>query len=183
MTDEMGLSPQMLQNMQSSQGQGHGGGGMPPQIPQMMPQGGMGGGGMGIDFSQLTPEQQMLMMQQVAQQQPPNQVHQVAESSHQPNNWEDDASSSDDSSDSSSSAEMDLDKLGLSGRSNGIFDKIFYYLKDPLVVLVLFILFSLIQFDNIFKPMLPYFLNSGLYFIVLKGLIASGLFFVIKLVI
>ena len=86
-------------------------------------------------------------------------------------------------SSSSGSVEMDLDKLGLNVSHNkGFFDNFFYYLRDPLIVVVLCVIFGLTQVDNILKPLLPYGFSYGMYFISFKALLVGALFFAIKLV-
>jgi hypothetical protein len=126
-----------------------------------------------LDFNQMNPEQQqMMMMQQAAPQQQSQQ--------YPPSQDYDDSSSV---SSSSGSVEMDLDKLGLNVSHNkGFFDNFFYYLRDPLIVVVLCVIFGLTQVDNILKPLLPYGFSYGMYFISFKALLVGALFFAIKLV-
>lgn len=167
MSDEMGMNQQMLQNMQQQ------------QLSQMP----MAGSGMGspmasVDFSQLNPDQQqMMMMQQALPQQhhqPPQQQQPVS----------DDYDSSSMTSSSSGSVEMDLDKLGLNvSRNKGFFDNILQYLRDPLIVIVIFLLCSLPQVDGLLKPLIPYGLAYGMYYLAIKGALAGLLYFAIKLVI
>lgn len=159
LTEEMGMNQQMLQSMQPTQ---------------------MQGGGGGVDFSQLSPEQQVLMMQQsqMPQMEDREEMPRHRRSS-KPEKW--DSSSNGSSTDSSVSAEMNLDKLGLNG-SGGMFDKMFQHFKNPFIVFVIFALLSLIQVDMTLKPLLPSPMSTGLYYIMIKALIASFLYFLINLV-
>jgi hypothetical protein len=177
LTEEMGMNQQMLQQMQQ----------MPQQMPmqqmpmqqmpmQQMPMQQMPMQQGSVDFSQLSPEQQILMMQQNMEK-PQTEPQQAAK----PDQWDDSSSESSSSSTSGGSAEMNLDKLGLNG-NNGFFETFLNYIKDPLIVVIIFILFSLTQVDNIFVQFLPKFLSSGLYYLIIKGSLCGVLFFLTKLV-
>ena len=162
LTEEMGMNQQMLQNMQ------------PGQMQPAQMQGG------GVDFSQLSADQQVLMMQQAQGQQIDDreEIPRRRRSS-KPEKWE--SSSNGSSTDSSVSAEMNLDKLGLNGDS-GMFDKMFHYFKNPFIVFAIFVLLSLIQVDGALKPLLPSSLATGLYYIIIKAIIAASAFLLINLV-
>lgn len=125
---------------------------------------GMQGGMAGVpDISQLTPQQQMAMMDrynQQASQQVPQQVYD---------------GQSDSSSDTSSS------DLGLNGKPMGWMDSLVDKLKNPIIVVVIFIIFSLTQFDGLIRPMLPVILNSGFYFLTVKALCAGVTFLLTQL--
>jgi hypothetical protein len=177
MTDEMGMNQQMLQNMQQQQ---------MSQMP--MPAGGMQPPA-AVDFGQLSPEQQMMMMQQSAVVQPPPfqggppmppQPPMAPPQAHQ--REYDDSSSI--SSSSSGSGSVNLEKLGLGVSSNrGWFESILNYLRDPLFVVVIFVIMSLPWMDSVLKPIIPYGLAYGTYFIGIKGVLAGLLYFLVKLVV
>jgi len=155
MTDEMGMNQQMLQNMQHQQ---------------------MAGAPM--DFTQMSPEQQqMMMMQQASMGQrapPPQQAP--------PMHDYDDSSSM--TSSSLGSVEMDLNKLGLNVSHNkSFFDNILQYLKDPLIIVAMFVLISTLQFDSVLKPLLPYGFVYGLYYSAIKAVLGGIMFVLVKLAI
>lgn len=154
MAGEMNLTGDMLTAMQQQQQMGMTG----------MP--GMGGGMAGgmPDISQLSPEQQMAMMDAYNRQA-------AGVGSGQPMLQPDDASSV-----SSSSSSM-------SDTAGSWTDNIVSYLKAPVIVMVIFILFSLTQLDGVLKPLLPLILAGGLYFTALKGALAGLTFLLIRLVI
>ena len=157
LTDEMGMNQQMLQNMQHQ------------QLSQMP----MGGGAM--DFGGAD-QQQMMMMQQAMQQQ------QQQGAPRQPPTPDYDDSSSITSS-SSGSVEMDLDKLGLNVAHNkGFMDNILDSLRDPIIVVVIFVLINLTQVDALLKSVIPYTFSYGMYFIGIKGVLIGLVFLAIKLV-
>jgi hypothetical protein len=175
MTDEMGMNQQMLQNMQHQ------------QMSQMPMPAGMQQPA-AVDFGQLSPEQQMMMMQQPVHQ-PQQMMPPMAPPppQHVPQQPYDDSSSisssSSDSSASSGDGSVNLDKLGLGVSSNrGWLDMILHYLKDPIVVIAIVVLMSLPWIDSVLKPMVPYGLAYGTYYLGIKGLLAGALYFVLKLV-
>ena len=173
MAREMNLNPSMLDSLQQQQQQAGGygapvggpgmpSGGGPPGVggPGMPPGGGAPGG-----FGQMSPEQQMAMLQ--AAQQPPMQQQQQMP----PQQYEETSSEDSTESSGSASAEMNLDKLGLTGKQKSVFDNILSKLKGPLVVVVLFVIFSLAQVDGLFKQVLPAVINNNTYYYLgLKGL-------------
>jgi hypothetical protein len=116
------------------------------------------------DFSQLSPQQQMAMMerynQQASQPMVPPPVYDAK---------------SDGTSDTSSS------DLGLDGKPMGWMDSLINKLKNPIIVVVIFIIFSLTQFDGLIRPLLPAILNSGFYFLCVKGLCAGLTFLLTQL--
>jgi hypothetical protein len=177
MTDEMGMNQQMLQSMQQQ------------QMTQMPMPAGMQPPA-SVDFSQLSPEQQMMMMQQAAGPQPQyppqgpmNPTHTLPPQG-APHHQDYDDSSSASSSSSGSSGSINLDKLGLGASSNsGWLESLFQYLKYPLVVIAIFVIISLPWIDSILKPMIPYGLAYGTYYLGIKGLVAGALFLVVKLVV
>jgi len=175
MTREMNLTGDMLDAMQQQQMQP--GGGMPQQ------------GGSGMDFSQMSPQQQMQMMDAMNQQTQQPQQPQMPPAPQYESETESESESEDSDSESelSMAGQRAMNKLGL-GNSGalgamGWGDSIVHYLKDPIIVMVLFILLSLTQFDTVLKPILPSLVNTGLYYIGIKGLGAALMFFLIKLVI
>jgi hypothetical protein len=168
MTDEMGMNQQMLQSMQQQQLSQLG---QDPMAQMQMPQPSM-------DFGQLSPEQQMMMMQQASQQ---GQQYQAGPSQAQAPPEFDDSSSS--SSSSSGSSNIDLNELGLGVSSNrGFFDSILNYLKDPLVVIVIFIILNMGQVESLVKSLIPYAFGYGLYFTGIKALIGGLIYLAVKLV-
>jgi hypothetical protein len=168
MTDEMGMNQQMLQSMQQQQLSQLG---QDPMAQMQMPQPSM-------DFGQLSPEQQMMMMQQASQQ---GQQYQAGPSQSQAPPEFDDSSSS--SSSSSGSSNIDLNELGLGVSSNrGFFDSILNYLKDPLVVIVIFIILNMGQVESLVKSLIPYAFGYGVYFTGIKALIGGLIYLAVKLV-
>ena len=168
MTDEMGMNQQMLQSMQQQQLSQLG---QDPMAQMQMPQPSM-------DFGQLSPEQQMMMMQQASQQ---GQQFQAGPSHAQAPPEFDDSSSS--SSSSSGSSNIDLNELGLGVSSNrGFFDSILNYLKDPLVVIVIFIILNMGQVESLVKSLVPYAFGYGVYFTGIKALIGGLIYLAVKLV-
>ncbi len=169
MTDEMGMNQQMLQSMQQQQlsqlGQDPMSQMQMASMPQMPQQ--------GMDFGQLSPEQQMMMMQQASQQGGPP-THQA------PPDFDDSSSAS---SSSSGSSEVDLNELGLGVSSNrGFFDSILNYLKDPLVVIIIFIILNMSQVEGLVKSLVPYAFGYGLYFTGIKAIIGGLIYLAVKLV-
>lgn len=124
-------------------------------MPGMQP--GMVGG---QDFSHLSPEQQMAMMDSFNRQA-------ARRSAPIPDDLSSEISSRSSSSDGSVS----------------MADSIVSYLKAPIIVMVIFILFSLAQFDSILKPLLPLLLSGGMYYIALKGACAGLAFLLVRLVV
>ena len=172
MTDEMGMNQQMLQSMQQQQLSQLGQDPMAQmQIPSMP----------SMDFGQLSPEQQMMMMQQASQQ---GQQYQAgpsqAQAAQSPPDFDDSSSSS---SSSSGSSNIDLNELGLGVSSNrGFFDSILNYIKDPLVVIVIFIILNMGQVESLVKSLIPYAFGYGLYFTAIKALIGGLIYLGVKLV-
>lgn len=164
MTREMNLTPQMLDNMQQQHtmqtgGQSNFNGGYMQQ-PAMMP-------------PQYPPQGVQ------PQYQPPPQ----APMPQQPAYDSETETESSVSSSSIDSDDMNLDKLGLTGRSGGFADGLFNYLKDPVVVIVLFVILNLTQFDSVLKPLLPAVVATGIFYIGVKAGICGLIFGLLKLVI
>lgn len=178
MTREMNLTGDMLDAMQQQ---------------QMMQQSVSGMGGMpqqqstGMDFSQMSPQQQMQMMDAVNQQtqQMPQQMPQAPQYESESDSESNSSNSNSNSTNSDLGDERRINSLGLGSKHGpmGWGDTIVHYLKDPLIIMVIFILLSLTQFDGILKPLLPALINNGLYYIGIKGLSAAVMFFIIKLII
>ena len=173
MINEMGLTPQMadhLQNQQGNMGMGMGQGGMG--------QGGMGQGGMGGQGGlPTTPEEQMRLMAQaqqpMQQQMPPQQPMQEYASSE---------SSSE--STTSTESEINLGKAGLGGQPKSMMDNIMDYLKDPLIIMVLFVILSLAPVGDALKRLLPFMITSNVHYMLgVKALIMGVTFLAGKLVI
>lgn len=81
------------------------------------------------------------------------------------------------STESSGSAEMDLNKLGLTGGKKTMFETVISKLKAPLVVTLLFIIFSLVQVDGIFRQFLPpIILSNNYYYLAIKGLVVGAFY-------
>jgi hypothetical protein len=163
MIREMGLDPQMLDKMQQQQQyeqQPH------QQHQQHQPhQPGMQDPG----FQHLSAQQQMEYMnyQQRMQQQAQAQAQAQA-----PPEYDETSTVT-----STESSEMDLNKLGLSGGKKTLFDIIISKLKGPLVVAILFIIFSLIQVDGIFRQFLPpMILGNSYYYLAIKGLVVGAFY-------
>lgn len=162
MVQQMGLTPQMADQLQNQQQGGMAG----------YPGGGMGQGP-GLPT---TPEEQMRLMeaaQQPQYQQPPQQEP-------------DYGSESDTDTESTASTESDVDlaKVGLNCPPKSMMDYVMDYLKDPLIIVVLFVILSLTQVGDIMKRFLPSLItgNSN-YLLVFKALIMGVSFLISKLVI
>jgi hypothetical protein len=60
------------------------------------------------------------------------------------------------------------------------FSALFSEFKEVILILVLFILFSLTQTDNIIKKIIPKLENSNLYLTLFKGFLFITIFWIIK---
>lgn len=157
MVQQMGLTPQMAEQLQYQQG------GMAPNQGQ----GGMGG-------LPTTPEEQMRLMQ--AAQQPMQQQQQQ-----QPMYEE---SETDTESTASTESDVDLDRAGLGTKSQSFMDNIMGYLRDPLIIMVLFVIFNLTQVTDLVKKALPATVTGNVYyFLAVKALLMGVSFLTSKLVI
>jgi hypothetical protein len=165
MVGQMRLTPAMadeLQRQQTGGGGGYSGGG--------------GGGGYASQpgFPE-NPEEQMRLMEQAQigtmpqqqQQQPPMQEYE--EISEVTSN--------------STESELDLEKIGLVGKPKSMMDTIMDYLKDPLIVIVLYVILSLVQVDKLVKQVLPAMISGNTYYyLAVKGLLMGTLFLGTRLV-
>lgn len=159
MVQQMGLTPQMADQMQNQQG---GMAGVPYS-------GGYGPGGPGLPS---TPEEQMRLME--AAQQPPMMQQQMPEYD----------SDSETETTASTESDVDLEKVGLNSPPKGWVDSIMNYLKDPLVVMVLFVIINLSQVGDLLRKVLPAMLvGNSYYFIGAKALIMGTVFMGSRLVI
>lgn len=164
MVQQMGLTPQMADQLQNQQG---GMAGVPPGM------GSMGPGGPGLPT---TPEEQMRLME--AAQQPPQPPQ------HQQPMPEYEDSETETESTASTESEVNLEKVGLNSPPKSMMDNIMDYLKDPLIAVVLFIILSLSQVGDMIRKMLPAMITGNTYYLLgVKGLIMGGLFLGSKLVI
>jgi hypothetical protein len=155
---EMNLSPEMMDRMQQQQGYGY----QQPSGPQI---------------SEYSPEQQMAMMQyqqQMAQQQMVQAQQQQQQPSIPQQNYDSDSDTS--------SSELDLDTLGMNKQTN-FMDNIMQWLRDPLMMILLFFIFSLPYLDNMVRPLLPALISGGIYYALLKSFIAGLVFIVFRMVI
>lgn len=161
MVQQMGLTPQMADQLQNQQAgmatysMGHGSGG--PGLPA-------------------TAEEQMRLMeaaQNPQYQQPPMQQE-----------YQEEESISDTDSSVSTESDIDLNKVGLNSPSKGLLDNIMDYLKDPLIVMVLFVILSLSQVSDMIRKMLPAMITSNVYYLLgVKALIMGSTYLTTKLVI
>jgi len=161
MVQQMGLTPQMadqLQNQQAGMANYSMGSGAGPGLPA-------------------TPEEQMRLMeaaQNPQYQQPPMQQEYPEEVE----------SISDSDSSVSTESDIDLDKVGLNSPSKGLLDNIMDYLKDPLIVMVLFVILSLSQVSDMIRKMLPAMITGNVYYLLgIKALIMGSTYLTTKLVI
>jgi hypothetical protein len=166
MVQQMGLTPQMADQLQGGmcyqpeigQGQGHG-------LPS-------------------TPEEQMRLME--AAQHPPQSISapQKSQSQSRPVQYEDSESDSDSESTASTESAINLTKIGLKTPPKSMIDNIMDYLKDPLIVMVLFVILSLSQVSDMIKKMLPSVVTSNVYYLLgVKALIMGSAFLGSKLAI
>jgi hypothetical protein len=185
MVQQMGLTPQMVDRMQD-QGQGY------PQY-QGMPGGAMQGGAMqgmhgmqggampgGMGGLPSTPEEQMRLLQdaqsaaQAQGQAPP--VDDYAGQNHQANQGDDE------SSQASTESDIDLEQIGL-GHSRSTIDIIMEYLKDPIVVLVLYIILNLPEVDTLIRRTLPSNISGNVYYyLAIKGLILFSAYLLSRII-
>lgn len=174
MVDQMGLTPQIAEQLQQQQHQSQM---YQPQHQQQPSMGSYSPGGPGLPS---TPEEQMRLMEaaQNAQQGQPVPV---------PPQYEGgvDSSESDSVSDTvSTESDIDLEKVGLNSPPKSMIDSIMDYLKDPLIVIVLFFIISLSQVGDMIKKVLPPVVTSNIYyFIGVKALLMGSAFLTSKLVI
>jgi hypothetical protein len=189
MVNDMGMSQDQLMAMQN---QGGGGGGAP------MP--GYGQGGQGIPG---TPEEQMRMMSQMqnqmqgaydnGQQYAEQEAHiqqpgveyeeEVVQQEAPPPVAYDSVSNSSSESTNSSNSVADMHTLGLDGtKPKSFLDNVLAYLKDPLVVIVLFVIINLAPVDKLFQQYLPALIRSNnYYYLGIKGLILGAAYLTSKL--
>jgi len=222
MTKEMNITDDMLNNLQQQQ-QGHkmdqaGQQGHYGQQEQYGQQGQYGQSNeTGIDFSNMSPQQQMQMMdnfnnqseqqqQQQQQQQQPQQPQQQQPQQQQPQQQQPQQQQepqyvpeSEESDTSASESEQEdnivdipnndqdlqaIEKLGLTGNPMGWTDTIISYLRDPIIIIVVFFLLNILQVDTLLKSVLPALFHKYIYaYIGLKGLIAAIMFALVKLTI
>lgn len=172
--DQMNLTPAMaeqLQNQQYSQG-GGGGGGM-----------GMNNG-MGMSALPTTPEEQMRLMNAAQNPAPPPQFQpqQYADEPMQDDPYEVSTASTTDTAESEDG--LNLEKVGLGGPQKTMMDTIFDHLKDPLLIIVLFVIISLTQVDQLIKKILPALITGNVwYYLFTKAFILGLTFMLSKLVI
>jgi hypothetical protein len=173
MVQDMGLTPQIADQLQSQQ----------QQMGQMGPG---------------SAEEQMRMMQYAQQQaqQPPMQMPPMQMQPQappapplQPQSVPpgyDTASETPSESTAStvSEIEADLEKVGLNIAPKSTIDNVMDCLKDPIIVIVLFIVFSLTPVGDMIKKLLPLVITSNNYYLIgIKALLVGGLFLGSKLVI
>jgi len=119
------------------------------------------------NFQQMTPEMQMKMMQmasQPQQQQPPPPQY--------------------DSDTASTSTQSTVSEDNNNKHTQSTFDNIMNYLRTPLIIAVLFIIFNLIQVDGLIKQLMPAIIkNSMYYYLSVKGLLVGGSYLLTRLVI
>lgn len=185
MVGEMGLTAQMAEQLQGQQG---GSDSMPANYSMQGP--GMMQGGPGLPQS---PEEQMRLMNSVQEQgqghgqQPLMQMPPPPPQEQQPPQIPEDDQYDDSistASDDSTESEVDLQAVGLAGKPKSWLDTIVDYLKDPLLVIVLYIIISLTQVDDLIKKMLPaIILSSSYYVLAFKGLLLGTMFLTSRLVI
>lgn len=156
MVNEMGLTPAMADQLQQQQANGNYSSGMSG--------GGMSGGGMPG-----TPEEQMRLMD-AAQRGQPMPMPQYEEST-------------DESSEASTESDLDLEKAGLAGKPKSMLDNMMEYLRDPLIIIVLYIILSLTQVDKLIKQVLPAMVSGHTYYYLgTKGLLLGIAFLLSRLV-
>ena len=166
MVEQMGLTPQMADQLQQNQQGGMAG----------YPGAGQQGYGMGPGLP-TTPEEQMRLME--AAQQGPG----PGPGGPPPMQPEYDSETETEST-ASTESDVDLAKVGLSSPPKGFMDSLMDYLKDPLVVVVLFVILSLTQVTDMIKGLLPAMITgNNYYFLAVRSLIMGSLFLVSKLVI
>lgn len=156
MVQQMGLTPQMADQLQNQQG----------GVPVMDGYGPRPG-------LPATPEEQMRLME-AAQNPQPLQQPQIPDY---------DMSESESESTASTESNVDLAKVGLNSPPNSFIDNIMYYLMDPLIVMVLFIILSLTQVSDLLKKILPSVINNNTYYLLgVKSLAMGSMFLGSKLV-
>lgn len=181
--DQMNLTPAMadqLQNQQYSQG------GMDPGAGGM----GMGmgmGTGMGTGMAlPTTPEEQMRLINSAQHPQspppPPLSQQQYTDEPAANDSYEISTASTSDTAESESG--IDLEKVGLGGPQKTMMDSIFDYLKDPLLIIVLFVIISLTQVDQLIRRVLPALITGNVWYYLFTKAFLMGLTFLLsKLVI
>jgi hypothetical protein len=166
MMGQMNLSPMEAENLQNQQG-------------SYAPMGEAPGMGMGMNQGlPTTPEEQMRLMSTASNpppmQQPQYEIPQPAESY--------DDSSILSSSEGSIESNLDLAKVGLSGTQKTMMDTIGDYLRDPLLVIVFFVIISLTQVDTLIRKVLPGMITGNVhYYLGIKALIMGLSFLLSKL--
>lgn len=194
MVNDMGMSQDQLLAMQNQ-----GGGGPMPGYGQ----GGQGGPGQGIPG---TPEEQMRMMSQMQNQmqgaydngqqyaeqeshiqQPGTGAEYEEEVQQEPRSPSpaayDSVSNSSSESTNSTNSVADMHTLGLDGtKPKSFLDNVLAYLKDPLVVIVLFVIINLAPVDKLFQQYLPALIKSNnYYYLGSKGLVLGAAYLTSKL--
>lgn len=172
MVQQMGLTPQMADQLQNQQG---GAAGYPGQGGHGGYPGAGAGAGPGLPG---TPEEQMRLMDAAQRgmqpQGPPPQQGPVPD-------YETESTESTVSTES----DINLDKVGLGlGGQKSMMDSIMEYLRDPLIIIVLFVIISLSQVTDLLKKALPAVINSNTYYLLgVRALLMGGAYLTSKLVI
>lgn len=160
MVQHMGLTPQMADQLQHQAS-------MSGNYPVGYSNPGVAGPGLPS-----TPEEQMRLME--AAQNPPQ---------YQPQEMPMEDTESSESS-ASTASDVDLEKVGLSSAPKSTLDTVMDYLRDPLVIIVLFIIINLSQVSDLIKKLMPPVIASNLYYLLgIKAVIMGVTFLVTKMVI
>jgi hypothetical protein len=166
MVQHMGLTPQMADQLQS-QAQ------MPGNYPVGYSNPSVAGPGLPS-----TPEEQMRLMEAA---QNPAQAERLIGYQPQEMPMEDTESSE---SSASTASDVDLEKVGLNSAPKSTLDTVMDYLRDPLVIIVLFIIINLSQVSDLIKKFMPPVIASNLYYLLgIKAVIMGVTFLVTKMVI
>jgi len=164
MVQQMGLTPQMADQLQNHQAGGMANYSMGP----------------GVGGLPATPEEQMRLME--AAQNPRQYQQPPVQQDYQDENLE--LETEDTESSASTESDVDLDKVGLNSPSKGWMDSIMDYLKDPLIVMVLFVILSLSQVSDMIRKLLPVMITGNVYYLLgVKALTMGTAFLTSKLVI
>jgi hypothetical protein len=169
MMGQMNLSPAMAEQLQNQQAGGY------------HPMGEAPGGGM--DGLPHTPEEQMRLMQSASQYEQQSQQSQQPQYQQQNDQQQNDQydSSSVSSSQATAESDLDLEKAGLAvGTSKTLIDTIGEYLKDPLIVIVFYVIISLTQVDTLIRKVLPAIISQNVYYYLGTKAFLLGLAFLIS---
>lgn len=167
--DQMNLTPAMAEQLQNQQQYSQGG--MDP-----------GAGGMGMSALPTTPEEQMRLMNAAQHPMPPPQ--QYADEPMPDDPYEVSTASTTDTAESEGGLGLDLEKVGLGGPQKTMMDTVFDHLKDPLLIIVLFVIISLTQVDQLIKKVLPALITGNVwYYLFTKAFFLGLTFMMSKLVI